>query len=151
MGGCKKKQIVKKNSNGKKTTQKIRTSNDNQCIIWVFTKIDNDGPFKFSAKRDDFNSELILDKIINYSNMTWQQILRQTHDNGKSKNHNLDYKGLSAKAKDRIKAKRLDDYTECLYSIALNNLIRVVGIREEEKFYVLWYDPKHEVYPSHKR
>lgn len=151
MGGCKKKQTVKKNSNGKKTTQKISTSNDNQRIIWMFTRIDNDGPFKFSVQRDDFNPTLILDKIINYSSMTWQQILRQTHDKGKSKNHNLDYKGLSAEAKERIKAKQLDDYTECLYSIALNNLIRVVGIREEEKFYVLWYDPKHEVYPSRKR
>lgn len=37
-----------------------------------------------------------------------------------------------------------------IYSFAFNNILRIIGIRDREKFYVLWYDAYHEVYPSSK-
>ena len=86
--------------------------------------------------------------MINYSNMTWEEIKRQTHDQGKSKHHMISYDSLSKDARDRFDAKRLSDYEDSLFSFAFNNLTRIIGIRKSEKFEVLWYDPKHEVCPS---
>ena len=35
-------------------------------------------------------------------------------------------------------------------SFAFTNTLRVIGLRDREKFHVLWYDARHEVYPSSK-
>lgn len=83
--------------------------------------------------------------------MSWSEIDHQTHDaKGKGKHHFLSAEGLSKQAKERIKAKRLEDQTDAIYSLALQNVIRIIGVREGATFYVVWYDPKHEFYPSKK-
>lgn len=115
--------------------------------VWIFSEIDRSGKFAFDIQRVGNDSITILDKIINYSTMTWQTIKQQTHDNGKSKHHYLNYSGLSEEARQRLVAKKLEDRVDDLFSFALENKLRIVGYTEQEKFYVLWYDPQHEVYP----
>ncbi len=124
---------------------------DADCPIWVFDKIDRDGKFAFSPDRKDFDSLDFLNKMIYYSRMTWADIKQQTHDQGKSKHHTLDYPGLSKQAKDRIEKLKLDSDIDSFFSFAFNNLLRIIGIREGVLFHVLWYDPKHEVFPSTRR
>ena len=58
---------------------------------------------------------------------------------------------MSKEAADRIRAKELDEYSDAIFSFALQNKLRVIGIREDEHFHVLWYDPEHEVCPSKKK
>lgn len=41
----------------------------------------------------------------------------------------------------------MEDLTDSIFSFALMNKLRIIGIRQGDYFYVLWYDPKHEVYP----
>lgn len=45
----------------------------------------------------------------------------------------------------------LEDFSDSIFSFALNNIIRVVGIRLNDNFYILWYDSKHAVFPSIKK
>lgn len=89
--------------------------------------------------------------MINYSNMTWADIKNQTHDDGKSKHHIIEYQKLSKDAQDRIKAKKLEQDSDAIFSFALQNRLRIVGIKRGKEFHVLWYDPKHEVCPSTKK
>ena len=122
--------------------------------IWTFDKIDTDGKFSFDPKRDDFDSDLFVEKLISYSSMTWQEILRQTHDESKSKNHylsNLDC--LSKEAWERINKKHFtrDKVENSLFSFALTNKIRVIGFRDGAEFQVVWYDADHEFAVSIKR
>lgn len=113
-----------------------------------FEKVDRDGKFAFRLDRKDFLHSLVLKKIMEYSCMVWSDIERQTHDGGKSKHHFLENTDkLSKEAKERIRKLKMEDLTDSIFSFALMNKLRIIGIRQGDYFYVLWYDPKHEVYP----
>ena len=113
-----------------------------------FEKIDRNGKFAFDLSRKDFKADLFLDKMMMYSCMTWVDISKQTHDRGKSKHHYLDnVERLSKDARDRLKALDIEDMAGDLFSFAFTNMLRIVGLRLDDNFYVLWYDPNHEVYP----
>ena len=83
--------------------------------------------------------------------MTWAEIKRQTHDGSKSKNHFLDTDGMSDDARKRIEALKLEDSTDQIFSFALENKIRIIGLRNDEFFHVIWFDPLHEFYLSEKK
>lgn len=135
----------------KRVVEREKGSTDNLCSVWVFTNVDREGKFAFDVSRGDFRHKDVMEKLIEYSRMTWRAIKNHTHDKGKSKHHYLSYKSLSKDAQDRFMAKKLEKDSDALFSFALNNTLRIVGIREGEKFKVLWYDPKHEVCPSAKK
>lgn len=119
--------------------------------IWRFDKIDRSGKFAFDLSRPDFQHREILQKLMDYGRMTWSEIDRQQHDRGRSKHHYLEYESLGAEAKDRISAREFEGETDAIYSFALQNLLRVIGLRQGAEFYVVWYDPNHEFCPSRKR
>lgn len=75
---------------------------DQCCPIWIFDNVDKDGEFNFDPNRTDFDCKNFLNKLLSFSNMTWSEIKRQTHDDGKSKHHLLAKQSLSKKAIDRI-------------------------------------------------
>jgi len=146
-----KKSLREQHYNGKKNIAGQRKSTDNKRPVWIFTNVDMAGKFAFDIHRDDFQHLEVMEKMICYSNMTWGEIKQQTHHDGKSKHHHLQYKALSKKSQERLTAKGLEEAIDALFSFALNGTLRIIGIREEERFKVLWYDPKHEVCPSHKK
>lgn len=134
-----------------KVSVQPNVSSSGEKMIWIFDQIDRDGLFCFSLSRDDMSPALILEKIIEYSQLTWNELAKQTHDRkGKSCHHLLDYHTLSKEARDRIDKLQLTQKTECVFSLRLNNMIRIIGIRDEEKFIVKWYDPQHQFCPSTK-
>lgn len=144
-----------KRNNGHKTEkQTVKNENyesENKLVIWRFDMIDRNGSFAFDLNRDDFYHKEVMEKMLEYSTMTWADIRKQTHDRGKSKHHFLDGENLSPEAKERIKKMKLEQYSDMIFSFALQNKLRIVGIREHEHFHVLWYDPNHEICPSKKK
>ena len=146
----KNKQIRGKIQKAQKTFSGIEFNSDTECPIWLFDLLDRSGPFAFDTSRPDFQHKEFLDKMIAYSNMTWAEIKQQTHDKGKSKHHMLDESGFSPAAWERVKAKHLEEETDAIFSFALQNLLRIIGIRRNAEFHVVWYDPKHQFYPSKK-
>lgn len=151
------KETRKQIQNGKKTNSyeivdKISQEYDKTKCIWTFDRIDKDGEFAFDTSRKDFDSKFVFEKMIAYNSMTWAKIKNQTHDKGKSKHHYIkDTKNLSKVCQDRIKKMELYEETDNLFSFALNNKIRIFGLVQSGIFHVLWYDPNHEIYPSHKK
>ena len=134
-----------------KKTVKPENGYENSKIIWCFDRIDRNGPFAFDVNRQDFLPREILDKMISYSSMTWREITRHTHDDGKSKHHFLnDADKFSDAARARISAMKLGEDTDHIFSFALQNKLRVIGLRDREFFHVLWYDSRHEFYPSQR-
>ena len=63
--------------------------------VWCFNNADNDGEFRFA--KETVNPELMLDKILSLSKMTWFEIEKATHDDRKSKNHTLNYDTISTR------------------------------------------------------
>lgn len=136
----------------KKQVVKIHhASTIKETPIWRFDKIDRDGKFAFNLSRKDFKHKEVLQKLIEYGNMTWDEISRQQHDRTrKTKHHYLNPVSLSNEAVERIKAKHFDEYTDDIYSFALQNLVRIIGLRYGAEFHIVWYDPNHEFCPSIK-
>lgn len=134
-----------RNSSGK-TINEVPASTDASLIVWSFDEIDREGKFAFDTSRSDLDSKFIIDKMIDYSSMTWQEIKRQTHDGAKSKNHSIAVNELSKDAQARLRALKKEDVTDSLFFFALSNLIRLIGRRDGAVFHILWYDPNHEAY-----
>lgn len=128
-----------------------KNSTDGEKIIWRFDWLDKAGSFAFDLRRPDFDHREILEKIIAYSNMTWLEVKRQTHDNGKSKHHFLEMGTLSSDAVERVCAKQLQGYDDSIFSFAFQNKLRIIGIRVGRMFYAVWFDPQHQFCPSHKK
>lgn len=148
-----KKKQAQKGSSGKATKKvvSIAESSNASKPIWRFDKLDRDGEFRFDLQRQEFNHQEVLSKLIDYGNMTWKEITQQTHDRkNHTKHHFLDYDGLSNAAKKRIKKLNLQEETDIIFSFALQNKLRIIGLRENNEFHIVWYDPNHEFYPSSK-
>lgn len=144
----KRKVVKRKTEKNKKIITKTPNNSDTKYPIWLFTNIDKDGDFAFDTNRCDFQANDFIEKMILYSNMTWAAIKMQTHDNkGKSKHHHLSFERLSPAAQKRIRKLNLEEDSDTIFSFAFNNIVRIIGLKKEDKFFVLWYDSKHEVYP----
>lgn len=144
-----KKSIRMSQTELQRTTIQKNAQSSTKKMIWIFDSVDRDGEFRFMPDREDMNAKDVLDKIIEYSCRTWQEVLQETHDkSGKSKNHSLVYDKISAEGKERIAKLQLDEDTDTIFSLRISNLERIIGIRHDEKFIVKWFDPQHRFYPS---
>ncbi|MCL1986575.1 MAG: hypothetical protein FWG64_01190 [Firmicutes bacterium] len=123
-------------------------STDNRKMIWIFDNVDNDGLFRFDPNRPDMNCADILDKIIQYSKRTWSDIKAEKHDKGKTKHHHLSGDGFSKAALERIHSLKINVADDAIFSIRINNLTRIIGLRDGEKFIIKWFDPAHNFYPA---
>ncbi len=139
-----------KSDHNKKTIQNA-CSSDNALQQWDFSKLDVGGEFAFNVLSQDMNHKLILTKILDFSKRTWAEIKRDTHDaKNKSAHHFLEFNSLSKEAKQRILFLGLENDTDSIFSMRLNNIVRIIGIRDKEKFIVKWYDSQHKFCPSKK-
>lgn len=135
--------------NGNRVVSELPQSTISHTPIWRFDKLDRDGKFRFDLYRPDFDSQEVLLKMIDYGNMKWSEICSQTHDkHNKSKHHYLSEQELSEDAKERIKAKHLEEDTDVIFSFSFRNTLRIIGIRNDAEFHIVWYDPNHEFCPS---
>lgn len=145
------KKVLK--SNFQSNIKRINTDNystENSRSIWLFDMLDKNGSFAFDLHSNNFNHRDFLDKMISYSNMTWAEIKRQTHDNSRSKHHFLKLDSLSKSALERVKFMKYDQlYPDQIFSFAFTNTLRIIGIRIDEYFHVVWYDSNHQFCPSH--
>lgn len=143
------KKAISDKNNYKKTNDSLAVNYDSQRPVWRFDKLDRDGMFAFNL--DEVNHRLVLEKLIEYGNLTWGEIKRQTHDKkDKSKHHYLSIEKLSKEAVARIKVKHFEDYSDIIFSMALTNTVRLIGIKEKAEFFIVWYDKNHLFCPSSK-
>lgn len=84
-----------------------------------------------------------LNKLFESQKLTWQE-LRQ---NG---SHPILVEKIVRGARKRLQTIQLDD-TEELYSIHLSGKSRLWGLKEGRIFWILWWDPEHEICPSLKK
>jgi len=111
----------------------------NQPPVWSVVKLDVDGRWGWNRVDCQFFLSDILPKMQHFESMTWNEILGP-------QNHEVSVAKIGKDAKKRLRELQLDD-VQSLVSFRLVSKQRLWGIRSRNVFQILWWDPKHEVYP----
>ncbi|MGE0083713.1 MAG: hypothetical protein AB7S75_04770 [Desulfococcaceae bacterium] len=112
----------------------------NVTPVWQAGIIDLNGPWGWMEISHRVFLDNILPKLQHFESMSWHEILGRN-------NHEVEVEKISKKAQKRLTDLKLDDY-ETLVSLRLTGPQRVWGIKMQNIFKILWWDPNHEVYPS---
>lgn len=116
--------------------------------LWRFERADQGFDWDlFSAN----NLGSIIKKLIDFEHMTWSEVLKQTHDDGRSSNHFISPNKMIKKAQNRLFELKLDQHFDSIFSLRLNSTERLFGILEDGIFNILWYDNNHQICPSPKK
>ncbi|MBP3514281.1 MAG: hypothetical protein J6J74_07390 [Elusimicrobiaceae bacterium] len=101
--------------------------------------------YGFSVRRIPSFIRYIKPKLDEYTSMRWCEVEQ------KKSCHPMDAYVLSKNFLDRINELFGEDAPETLYQIRLDSEHRIWGYREENIFYVMFNDPKHQGYPVKKK
>lgn len=112
--------------------------------VWVFSALDIDGPWGKEGLVGTVLLNDIFPKIKHFETMTWNQIQQD-----KNRNHSVMVSKLCKQARDRAVELKLG--VDELFRFRLSGKQRLWGIRDRDRFRILWWDPEHEVCPSPKR
>ncbi len=116
--------------------------NDNLRPEFKTEKMDMNGKWGWSSF-EALNIKHFLGKLFESQKLTWQE-LRQ---NG---SHQISVDQIVTDARKRLQILQLDEWEE-LYSIRIAGKPRLWGIKESSIFWILWWDPNHEICPSNKK
>lgn len=86
--------------------------------------------------------------LVHFSGLTWAEIEAQL-TGGKDrhrKHHSMPVEALWDEA--QLRLIDLDQAEETIFRFRLGNRPRLWGFRRAAVFHVLWFDPKHEIYPT---
>jgi len=121
---------------------RIENFSEKKMPVWQFNAMDLSGPFHWHLEEINIFRE-IRNKLSQFESMTWHEIEGDKH-------HFASVSAISKEAQDRLITLKQDDIDQ-LFSLRLTGTQRVWGIRIGSIFKILWWDPKHLVYPSKKK
>jgi len=123
------------------------TGHNSEQVAWRFGWIDRDEAcrWSFESVAADKLAEIIK-KLGDWEGKTWAQIL--TED--KKAQHDVALESLIPDAQAQLQKMKLDDF-DALFRFRFSGKERLWGVRIDNIFYLLWWDPEHEVCPSTKR
>jgi hypothetical protein len=127
-------------------------SSATETPIWSFSKCDSDCENWCIGRAMDHDSfwNQIIARLNCYETMTWAQIEAATgaksHGN---MNHFVSIDRLTPEAEKRFR--ELDIPEDSLYTLNLQGSHKLIGIRSNRRFYLVWYDPNHEVVKQEKK
>lgn len=140
------KKRPKRKNNPKKKQHPVSppiTSTQNKKLVWKVSKIDDEGQWGWNnISCPDFLRN-IWDKMRNFETMRWVDILGASH-------HAIPISNIIRPAQKRLEELGHDD-KETLVSFHITGRERIWAIRSEEKAFLLWWDPNHEIYPVEKK
>lgn len=112
----------------------------------AFTHLDHDGPWCFDTVAGGSLCE-ILRHMTSLESMTVSEVFPGGGKPGKD----YDVDGIpTARARERLDEIGLADMTK-ISVLRLTGEKRLYGFRDANVFYVVWWDPLHQIWPSHKK
>jgi hypothetical protein len=107
--------------------------------VWRIGRADFDGPWCPKRMEKAILLE-ILSKIRDFERAKWPEIERRG-------SHFIPIDRLIPEARRRLEMLKLDD-TDYLFSLRLSGRERLWGLRVNDVFSLLWWDPDHQVCPA---
>jgi hypothetical protein len=118
--------------------------------VFCFARFDSETPCERSEEKHTSVSKVLL-HLKDRELSAWKDIIGQSGGRAQGTNsHYVSISELPRKVQRRASEIRLEESE--LFSMRLEGEVRLWGIISPSgKFYVIWYDPKHEIYPVGKR
>ena len=117
--------------------------NSHQRVCWRFTHVDNEGPWGL-ALLDQLDLATLLAELVKFESQTINELFHQGEWPGKFHDVPL----LPNKhARGRLEAIGLGDMTK-IWKLRVGGPGRLWGFLVDNIFHVVWWDPKHEIWPS---
>jgi hypothetical protein len=112
--------------------------------IWSFKYFNKSINFP-EEDRSTFDFHEICDKLKSIEGRTWGEIVSNS-----KRDHPIRIDQLQKFAKDRFDILGFDkDKIQELFRLELTGKQRLWGYREHQIFFAIWWDPYHQVCPSH--
>ena len=113
---------------------------------WHFGSIDWDGPFsKVPCEWECISLKNLVEGLKPFECSKWSEILAQ-QSRGNKRHGFIDCGSICSDAQRRLKEINQDDVDQ-LFHFRLTSGVRCWGIVDRHTFKMLWWDPKHDVYP----
>ena len=118
---------------------------DEQRVSWRLGDADLAGPYAWNSISSSDLARLI-DVFREVDKKRWSAVMGE----GMGEIKSIPRTSLCAAAQRRLETIKRDDES-WLHEIRLGNKPRVWGIRDDNVFHVLWWDPEHDVCPAELR
>lgn len=112
--------------------------------IWKLDLFDLNGPWGLEKIDSVRVLKNLHEKLRNYSTRAWGEIISDNNNNA-----SISVKKLVRNARKRLVKLKLDDHDE-LFHFQLSRKERLWGFRKSNDFYIIWWDPDHEICPTNK-
>ena len=127
----------------KKATSDPKLMSQDKKLMWEVSKIDVNGEWGWNQINCPDFLRNVWKKMRDFETMTWNQILGPNH-------HRIAVSDIIQPARKRLQELKYDDVDE-LVSFRLTSTQRLWAIQSEHLSQLLWWDPNHEICPSHKK
>ena len=114
---------------------------DGLPLAWRFSGCDKGGPFSWAGLEHGPQFKEVMDRLHEFETKSWYEI-------AKTGSHPIQVYKCERAAKDRLMNINQDDIDE-LMSFRISGKKRVWCIKDRNIMRVLWWDPEHQVCPSH--
>jgi hypothetical protein len=124
-------------------------NSDREPVRFVMRRMRcGDGQFEWGQVSDPRRVRTILRRVMELEGKTWFDLQKadvSLHA------HELSANRLSPEAEQAIADAKLDAEVDQLFQVGVSGKQRIIGLRYESEFHVVWWDPMHEFCPSKKK
>ncbi len=130
-------------------------STEHLTPAWQFHRCDDEHTLWGWGKLDGKAYLDIIKNLHGFETMTWNQIKQAAGGRSSgTNNHTLSIDEFVKEAKKRLEELKISDEYEKLFSLRLENKLRLYGIRDGRVLRFIWHDPYHGskngAYPTKK-
>ncbi len=126
------------------SVKRLTPSEPDTKLVISLAWVDINSPWCLSHIESGHHRDL-LQSIRNFESMTVNEIV---HSKQGCQDYPLD--DLIDQAYQRLVERELDD-RDVVHRLRITGERRLFGFLEDNRFYVLWWDPHHEIVPSYKK
>jgi hypothetical protein len=113
-------------------------------IVFSFLKFDSQNRWCITENVHTHNFWDIAEKLKSFEHMQWKHLAADQENH-----HSVPFYRIIKDAQKAATEMGIDDYEE-IWSIRLTGTQRLWGIKDEQYFITIWWDPDHQVCPTQK-
>jgi hypothetical protein len=113
-------------------------------LVFGLQLADHEGPYAW-AEISAEHTKLIADTCRSWESMSANEVFAVAG------NKPVPFENLCPAAQARLHEIDLEEYNGQWWELRVTGERRIWGVRQRHVFYVVWWDPEHEVCPSKKR